>query len=75
MLEVPGSSLQVILTLHGSRVTIQSTAPPGPDGWALIRSVCVEGLLAAHAQFLVEQQRAASVLVMPSADMRLVPGR
>lgn len=72
MLEVPGSQIQVVLTLQGSRVTIQSTAPPGVDGWALIRSVCIEGTLAAHAQFLVEQQRLASPLVLPSVEPLLV---
>lgn len=72
MLEVPGAQIQVILTLQGSRVTIQSTAPPGVDGWALIRSVCIEGTLAAHTQFLAEQQRTASPIVVPSADVRLV---
>lgn len=68
MIELTGEpQCQVTLTLQGQRVTIQSTVPPGPDGWAMIRTICFEGVLAAHAQFLAQQRAVVSPLLVPPA--------
>lgn len=76
MIELAGQpSYEVRLTLQGQRVTIQSTVPPGPDGWAMIRSICIEGVLAAHAQFLEQQRALVSPILVPPAEVRLVAER
>lgn len=69
--------LQVTLTLHGRQVTIQSTVPHGTEGWTTIRQICLEGMLAAHAQVvLAEQGRAGSapLVIVPTLDAARVGG-
>ena len=61
----------VTILLQGGHVTLQSTIPPGADGWAQIRQLCYEGVLAAHAQILQAQgQSESGRIIVPVLGLR-----
>ena len=67
MIELAGQPVvQVTLTLQGERVSIQATTGGSKDGWALIRTMCLEGALAAHTEWLKLQAAAPPQVVLPT---------